>query len=139
MSRFVLDASFAMSWVIEDEQTPASLKHFNALTQREAEAIVPALWCDELANVLLTVERAGRISAMVASTWIDYFLALPVLIRPASIEQSLTEIRPLAKAHGLSAYDASYLHLALQEQVPLATLDRQLIKAAAKIGVKLVN
>jgi predicted nucleic acid-binding protein len=138
MSRFVLDASFAMTWVIEAEQTPASLKHFTALTRREAEALVPALWCDELANVLLTVERARRISAAVVSTWTDYFLALPMIIHPASIEQSLTEIRPLAQAHGLSAYDASYLHLAMREQVPLATFDRQLIKVAPKVGVKLL-
>ena len=139
MRRFVLDASFAMTWVIEAEQTPASLKHFNALTRQEAQALVPSLWCDELANVLLTVERARKISAAVVSTWTDYFLALPLIIHPASLEQSLTEIRPLAQAHGLSAYDASYLYLALREQVPLATMDRQLMKAAPQVGVELLR
>ncbi len=128
-----------MTWVIEAEQTPASMKYFHALTRREAEAHVPALWCDELANVLLTVERSHKISAAVLATWTDYFLALPVIIHPTSIEQSLTEVRPLAQAHGLSVYDASYLHLALREQVPLATFDRQLIKQAPKVGVKLLD
>ena len=55
------------------------------------------------------------------------------------MEQAFTDIRPLAKAHNLSVYDASYLHLALIEQVPLATMDRQLIKAAPKVGVKLLH
>jgi len=139
VSKFVLDASFAMTWVIEAEQTPASMKHFHALTRREAQALVPALWCDELANVLLTVERSRRISPEVVETWTDYFMALPIIIHPASIEQSLIDIRPLAQEHGLSAYDASYLHLAMREQVPLATLDRQLIKVAPKVGVKLLE
>jgi len=139
VSRFVLDASFAMTWVIEAEQTPASMKHFHALTRQEAQALVPTLWCDELANVLLTVERACKISTAQVATWTDYFLALPVIIHPASLEQSLTEVRPLAQAHGLSAYDAVYLHLAMREQVPLATFDRQLIKAAPKVGVRLLD
>ncbi len=139
MNRFVLDASFAMTWVIEAEQTPVSLKHFNALNQRKAEALVPALWCDELANVLLTVERSRKISAAIVPTWTAYFLALPLIIHPASLEQSLTEIRPLAQAHGLSVYDASYLHLAMREQVPLATFDRQLIRQARKVGVELLG
>jgi predicted nucleic acid-binding protein len=116
-----------------------SLKHFNALNRREAEALVPAIWCDELANVLLTVERNRRISATAVSDWTNYFLALPLIVYPPSIEQSLIEIRPLAKAHGLSVYDASYLHLAIREQVPLATFDRQLIKAAPKVGVRLLQ
>jgi predicted nucleic acid-binding protein len=139
MTRFVLDASFAMTWVIEAERTPVSLKHFNALTRGHAQGLVPALWCDELANVLLTVERARQISAAVVSTWTDYFLALPLIVHPASLEQSLIEIRPLAQAHGLSVYDASYLHLAMREQVPLATFDRQLIKEARKVGVELLE
>jgi predicted nucleic acid-binding protein len=128
-----------MTWVIEEEQTPATLKHFNALTRREAEALVPSLWCDELANVLLTVERARKISAAAVATWTDYFLAMPLIVYPASLEQSLTEVWPLAKAHGLTAYDASYLHLAMREDVPLASLDRQLIRAASKVGVTLLD
>jgi len=139
VNRFVLDASFAMTWVIEAEQTPASMQHFHALTRREAEAHVPSIWCDELANVLLTVERSRRITTEVAATWINYFLVLPVIVHPTSIEQSLIEIRPLALAHGLSVYDAAYLHLAMREQVPLATFDRQLIKEAPKVGVKLLD
>ena len=38
--------------------------------------------------------------------------------------------------HELTSYDALYLDLALTEQLPLATLDEPLRKAAAKLGVK---
>ena len=36
----------------------------------------------------------------------------------------------LAERHGLSGYDASYLALALSQNLPLATLDNRLASAA---------
>ena len=139
MTRFVLDASYAISWAREEEQTPEALRHLRALGQREAEAFVPMLWCTEIANVLLTLERSNKLSAELVSEWTTTLCTLPITVFPADVGQSLTEIRPLAQAHGISAYDASYLHLAMREQVPLATFDRQLIKAARKVGVKLLE
>jgi len=44
----------------------------------------------------------------------------------------------LARAHGLSAYDASYLQIALALRVPLATLDTRLGKVADKLGIRAV-
>lgn len=41
----------------------------------------------------------------------------------------------LALAHDLSTYDATYLHVAMTTGEPLATLDRQLQRAAASVGV----
>jgi predicted nucleic acid-binding protein len=97
------------------------------------------LWCAEIANVLLTLERSNKMSAGLISEWMTTFATLPITIYPTDLEQSFAEVRPLAKAHNLSVYDASYLHLALIEQVPLATMDRQLMKAAPKVGVKLLH
>jgi predicted nucleic acid-binding protein len=41
----------------------------------------------------------------------------------------------LAARHGLSAYDAAYLELALRRTLPVATLDEALQKAMADAGV----
>jgi predicted nucleic acid-binding protein len=41
----------------------------------------------------------------------------------------------LAVKHGLSAYDAAYLALALAARLPLATFDRRLRDAAKAEGV----
>ena len=41
----------------------------------------------------------------------------------------------LARAHRLTAYDASYLGLAIREGCALASLDRRLNEAAAAEGV----
>jgi predicted nucleic acid-binding protein len=45
----------------------------------------------------------------------------------------------LARTHHLSAYDAAYLELAIREGLPLATLDDDLRRAAARAGVVLVG
>ena len=41
----------------------------------------------------------------------------------------------LARARGLSAYDAAYLELALRRGLPIATLDNKLKAAASAAGV----
>ena len=41
----------------------------------------------------------------------------------------------LARAHGLSSYDAAYLELALRRGLALATLDKKLKAAASAVGV----
>ena len=47
------------------------------------------------------------------------------------------EVMALARAHRLTAYDASYLALAVREGCALASLDRRLNEAAAAEGVEL--
>ena len=41
----------------------------------------------------------------------------------------------LARAHGLTFYDALYLELAQREQATLLSLDKELLRAAAAEGV----
>ena len=45
----------------------------------------------------------------------------------------------LAREHGLTAYDAAYLELAMRLGLPLATGDRDLKSAAARAGVVLLG
>jgi predicted nucleic acid-binding protein len=54
----------------------------------------------------------------------------------ATFVHVLSDTLQLARRYNLSAYDASYLELALRRGVPLATLDEDLQKAAKKAGVK---
>jgi predicted nucleic acid-binding protein len=48
-------------------------------------------------------------------------------------------VMALARAHGLTVYDAAYLELALRLELPLATLDRALAAAAPAAGVELLT
>jgi len=139
VTRFVLDASFALTWVVESERTPATLNHYEALLEARAEAVVPAMWPDEIANVLLTLERNKKLNPAQALKWAEIFLDLPIEVMSPSRQESLGEVRSLAHAYFLSAYDARYLHLALKAALPLATRDRAMISAALKLGVPLVS
>jgi predicted nucleic acid-binding protein len=38
----------------------------------------------------------------------------------------------LAVEHGLTVYDTAYLHVAIERQIPIATLDAKLARAAKK-------
>ena len=55
------------------------------------------------------------------------------IVCPGEIDDR--EVMALARAHRLSAYDASYLALAIREGCALASLDRRLNEAAAAEGV----
>ena len=48
----------------------------------------------------------------------------------ATFAHALSDTVQLARRYKLSAYDASYLELALRRGIPLATLDEDLQKAA---------
>lgn len=54
----------------------------------------------------------------------------------ATFAHALSDTLHLARRYKLSAYDASYLELALRSGLSLATLDEELQKAAKKAGVK---
>ena len=55
-----------------------------------------------------------------------------------SIEEGRPSISELAAEHGLSVYDATYLELAVRRQLPLASRDNAICKAAQGCRVKLL-
>lgn len=71
----------------------------------------------------------------------DRFLAhlssLPITTDAQPAEERSVRILALARAHGLSSYDATYLELAQRLGAALASFDRQLNQAACAIGVAL--
>jgi predicted nucleic acid-binding protein len=54
------------------------------------------------------------------------------------VARSGVNILPLAREYGLSAYDASYLEVAIRNGAALATLDAGLEKAGRKAGVEIL-
>ena len=127
---FVPDASIAAAWLLPDEEAaPADL----ALDRLAGEtASVPSLFWHELRNLLLSAERRGRIGQHHADASMARLRRLPIRC-PGEAEDH--HVLALARRHRLTAYDASYLALAIREGCPLASLDRRLNDAAAAEGV----
>ena len=133
--RFVLDNSIVMSWCFQDEASKYADAALDAL--ETSEGIVPSIWPLEVANVLLVAERKSRLSRADTARFVSLVRSLPILVEDETPDRILGEILALAREYGLSSYDASYLDLAIRTSLPIATLDRDLRKAARRCGVPL--
>ncbi|BAF89670.1 hypothetical protein AZC_3672 [Azorhizobium caulinodans ORS 571] len=126
---FVVDASVSATWLLPDEgNLVASAAYERLLTDH---AIVPSLWWFEMCNIFLTNVRRGRVTREQADRALALLADLPIAIDPAPDHERLMR---LARAHGLTAYDAAYLALAVRDGVPLVTMDQALHQAAVAEG-----
>lgn len=125
----VVDNSVVMSWVY-----PAQA---NAYTERLLDRCASApvhtafIWPAEFANAtvvlvrrkMLREEQGYAMLALVKS------IGLTVGNAPAAADSLFR----LCQKHGLSAYDAAYLELALRLGLPLATRDTALVQVARSL------
>jgi predicted nucleic acid-binding protein len=133
----VLDASVALAWGIPDEASDFA-DSIKAEVVRSG-AIVPALWITEVIAGGLSAQRQKRFAAET----LDEFLAGVArllaggAVRVSSPEPSkaLVAITAIARELQISPYDAAYIFTAAEAAVPLATADRALKQAAARVGI----
>lgn len=138
--RLVLDNSVVMRWLFADgsEADRRYAEEVLACFEREeAVALVPAVWPLEVGNVVVLAEAQGLLQEARSIAFLALLRDMAIEIDPASNRFALSETLQLARRHGLSTYDASYLELALREGLPLATLDADLRKALKKAGGRL--
>ena len=132
-SDIIVDASATAAWIFDDENSPYADTVFELV--KANGALVPQFWHIEMRNVLLSGERRNRITARQADQHLASLLALPLRIDDG-LDLATTFI--LARAYGLSFYDAIYLELARRHNAMLATLDGRLTIAANAEGLFLV-
>lgn len=139
MSRFVLDASVALSWFIDPTVAPLAKRVQQSLLQGD-RAIVPHLWRPEIANGFLMAHKRGVLTGVRSTqAFAEVDLLLSQSIENVDHHLSIRRVVTAAQHFGLTAYDATYLETARELQLPLATLDRSLAAAAAKAGVLLIS
>ncbi|MBI1818721.1 MAG: type II toxin-antitoxin system VapC family toxin [Nitrospirae bacterium] len=134
---FVLDNSVAMRWFFGDGKPPELAYAGKVLdAMKNASALVPVTWGLEVANVISRAEAKGLVTEARSGVFLEMLEGVDIEVDVATFSNALSDTLQLARRYGLSAYDASYLELALREGIPLATLDEELQKAARKAGVK---
>jgi predicted nucleic acid-binding protein len=101
--------------------------------------LVPAVWSLELANAVLVGERKKRLNQPEIESFATLLESLSIVQDAQPISDNIRRVLPLARTHGLTAYDAAYLELSVRHSTPLATLDRNLRKAAKESGIKLFD
>lgn len=134
---FVLDCSVTMAWCFADESDAYSDAVLDGLAEREA--VVPALWPLEVGNVVIGAARRKRLTVAHASHFLDLLAALPITVDKDTPDHALGRTLSLAREHGLSLYDATYLELAMRTGLPLATRDATLIRAAQRSGARVLG
>jgi predicted nucleic acid-binding protein len=129
MSTFVADASVTLPWCFQDEATAWTDSLLDRLRNDERIS-VPAHWPTEISNGLWMAFRRGRIPSDRPELFWDELALLPIDFEPPLSHQQAKAVLALCRRHGLTVYDAAYLELAKRKQLPLATLDVALQKAA---------
>ena len=125
----VIDASISASWLLPDEEN--ELARQVLLDLERSPAFVPSIWDYEIRNILIVNERRGRITRDAADAAINLLAGLNMIRDRATNWARVTE---LAREFTLTAYDAAYLELAVRLDLPVATLDKALTSAAAKMN-----
>ncbi len=133
----VLDASVTIRWLLSDGSSQ-DLAYADAVLGAVIErgSVVPVIWALEVANVAARAEANSLIRPELTTRFLERLEAMPIKVDEEMYERAFTDTLALARSHKLTAYDASYLELARRLDIPLATLDEDLQKAAKKAGVK---
>jgi predicted nucleic acid-binding protein len=111
----VLDASMALAWLIErvdPAEAALARKAFNKVSASGAQ--VPALWYAEVANTLLVFERAKRLKEQASLSYLADLALLAITQDDLSPASRQPRVLDLGRMHNLSAYDATYLELAMR-------------------------
>jgi predicted nucleic acid-binding protein len=126
MSEIVIDASVMVSILFEDEESEYSKSVLECIMQGRG-VIVPEIFHAEVLNVILVSERRGRIDSD------DIYQMLKFLSDLEVVTMSFTnkkEILRLVRNYNLTSYDATYLGLAINKKIHIATLDKRLMEAS---------
>lgn len=136
MSRFLLDASVAVAWLLGDEDDAVA-----AMSRRRSSPWCPSsgIWrcatCWPSRNGARAWAPQGLRTASVGSASCR-FGELPIR---TDTEPNLGAALALARRHRLTICDPLYLELALRAHAPLTTVDRVLADAAVAEGRSLIG
>ncbi|MCB9583764.1 MAG: type II toxin-antitoxin system VapC family toxin [Polyangiaceae bacterium] len=135
----VLDASIVIGWLLGEAEVARQAHAVRSRFESGEVALVPSLWALEVANSLVVNERRRRIDAETVEAGFRILRALPVRVASTSTRTVLDHVAVLARDQQLTSYDALYLRLAIQRNLPLATGDKKgLVRAAEALGVPLL-
>ncbi|WP_438749228.1 type II toxin-antitoxin system VapC family toxin [Pararhizobium sp. O133] len=130
---FVVDASIVAAWLLPDEENDLAEKARSAMIDKDA--LAPDLLWHEIRNILVIAERRNRVAEDGIANLIVNLRRVPLRIVDMNDDLRIVQ---LARDHRLSGYDATYLALAITENLPLVTLDKKLVNAARAVGLPLL-
>jgi predicted nucleic acid-binding protein len=124
--RIVVDASVALKWVLEEEQSDQA----EALSSGR-QLVTSALLWPEAANAIATRVRRGQLDRVRGNDALRDLRAAPLRTRPLDSDGVLAAFNIACDLiHPI--YDCCYLALAIEENSIVVTADRRFRSAVAK-------
>lgn len=130
----VIDASIAAIWFLPDENDDRADHILDRLNHENA--VVPSLFWFEIRNILVKAHKRGRLEETGLLRAKSHLRNLPLDDHGSGNDQLILS---LCLKEGLTAYDASYLALAIETGSPLVTADQALETAAVRNDVQVVR
>lgn len=130
MRSLVLDTSVAVAWYLPEDFSDRAREWQKNLLQGRLRLITPSLHHWEFCNVLRTYVRRGELEAELAAEVYALHLEAPLEIRDPSPEKLLERALELEA----TAYDAVFISLAVELEIPLLTAERTTTAWVSKLG-----
>lgn len=128
----VLDSSFVLSRLLNDRRAPYVR---SVMASAPGDYAAPVLLTYEVANVLSRGHRRGELTLAEREAALAAFDAQLIEYDPRPVLTTLRAILDQSVREGLSAYDCTFLELALRRGAALATLDERLARAGVQAGL----
>ena len=131
----VVDCSVIASAFLPDEASPLSAAILDQ--SGHLDLIAPRVLRLEFLNVALLVRRRGRINEAQFHTLLQK--GSEFLVTYDEVDPPLADFAQRAYELGLTSYDYAYVELAWRRRLPLATLDRGIMRACMLAGVQVIS
>ena len=122
-SSYVIDSSFILAHFLPDETSNNVQKFFDRLKKEPIILVAPYIFPFEVFNGIQTAVIRKRITVNLAKKLGEKFLKLAVKLE----EVNLLKVASIAQSQSLTIYDASYVYLAENLNIPFLTLDEKLL------------
>ncbi len=128
---FVVDNSVAMAWVYPKQATEYTERLLEL--SNGGTLYTSFVWPAEFANAASVMVNRGMLSDELGNEMLVMAANFAFMVDRAPIDAST--LYQISRRFQLSAYDASYLELAIRLNMQLATRDVQLRKAADQVNL----
>lgn len=130
MKSYVLDTSVPIAWYLPETFAEAARIWQTRLLEGHIRFMVPSLHYWEFANVLRTYVRRGELDeGLSRDIWLLHLDAALDVVEPPT-----ERVLPVALEYQTTAYDAVYVALSLELDVPLLTAERSSTPWVTKLG-----
>jgi predicted nucleic acid-binding protein len=130
MTRRILDTSVAVAWYLPEPWALSAREWRRRFMSGEVELLVPHLHLYEFGNVLRKYVLLRDLDAPAAEGLYGLHLECPLRFLDPPPQSLLST----ALEYGATLYDAVYIALALEHQVPLLTAERTTTAWVTRLG-----